>query len=146
MSLKAALHQYLASKTSVTSLVPAASIVRGKRPAGTALPCVAYTRVSDTDEDHQGGAGGLAMARIQLDIWGTTDPQVDAIRSALRNVFHGLQHTTIGTGGDATAVQSGVIENSTDAIEWPEDGADPARFSCSLDWICWYASTIPTLT
>jgi hypothetical protein len=54
--LKAALHQYLASKTSVTSLVPSARIVRGKRPAGTALPCVCYLRVSELDEDHQGGA------------------------------------------------------------------------------------------
>ncbi len=146
MSLKAALHQYLAGKSSVTTLVPAARILRGNRPAGTSLPCVCYRRVSELDEDHQGGASGLAMARIQLDIWGTSDSQVEAIRVALRNVLHGLANTSIGTGGDATAIDSGVIENSTDEIEWPQDAADPPRWSCSMDWVVWYGSTIPNFT
>lgn len=146
MSLKAALHQYLASKSSVTTLVPAARILRGKRPAGTTLPCVCYTRVSELDEDHQTDADGLAMARIQLDIWGTSDSQVEAIRLALRNVLHGLNNASIGSGGDATNIDSAIIENSTDEIEWPEDAADPFRFSCSMDWVVWYGSTIPDFT
>jgi len=146
MDIKAALHQYLASKSSITDLVPAASIVRGKRPAGTSLPCVAYHRVSELDEDYQGGASGSSMARLQLDIWGTSDSQVEAIRLALRNVLHGMQHTSIGSGADAMAVESGVIENATDAIEWPEDATDTARHSCSLDWVVWYTSTVPDFT
>lgn len=146
MSLKAALHQYLASKTAVTTLVPSARIVRGKRPAGTALPCIAYWRVSETDEDHQGGASGLAMTRVQLDIWATTDAEMESIRTALRDVLHGLQHTTIGSGGNAVNVETMIIENSTDEIEWPEDGADPGRFSCSIDLVVWYQSTIPDFT
>lgn len=146
MSLKAALHQYLASKTAVTTLVPAARIVRGKRPAGTALPCIAYWRVSETDEDCQVGASGLSMCRVQIDIWATTDAQMEAIRTVLRDVLHGLNHTTIGSGGNATDVESMVIENSTDEIEWPEDGADPGRYSCSMDLIVWYQSSIPDFT
>lgn len=146
MSLKAALHQYLASKTAVTSLVPAARIVRGKRPAGTALPWIAYRRVSETDEDYQGGASGLAMCRLQLDIWATTDAQMESIRAALRDVLHGLNHTTVGTGGNATTVESMVVENSTDEIEWPEDAADPSRYSCSIDLVVWYQSSIPDFT
>jgi len=146
MSIKAAMHQYLASKSSVTDLVPAARIVRGKRPAGMTLPCVTYTRPSWVDDNYQLGASGKVMNRIQLNIWGTSDSQVDAIRAALRNVLHGLQHTNIGTGDDATAVESGLCENATDAIEWPEDGADPARFSCSIDWVVHYETTIPNFT
>lgn len=146
MSLKAALHQYLAGKSSVTSLVPAARIVRGKRPVGTVLPCIAFTRVSELDEDHQDGSAQLAQARLQLDIWGTSDSQVEAIRSALRNVLHGLANMSIGTGNDATIISSGVVENSTDDVEWPEDAADPFRFSCSLDWVVWYQSTNPTFS
>lgn len=146
MSLKAALHQYLAGKSSVTTLVPATRIVRGKRPVGTVLPCIAYTLVSEVDEDHQTNACGLSMARLQLDIWGTNDSQVDAIRLAIRNVLHGLNNTSIGTGANVTTIDSAVIENSTDQVEWPEDAADPFRFSCSMDWVVWYGSTIPTFT
>lgn len=146
MGLKAALHQYLASKASVIALVPAERIVRGKRPAGTALPCIAYWRVSETDEDYQGGASGLAMTRLQLDVWGTTDPQVEAIRTVLRDVLHGLAHTTMGSGGDQITVESAIVENSTDEIEWPEDGADPGRFCCSMDLVVWYQSSIPDFT
>jgi hypothetical protein len=147
MDIKSALHQYLASKSSVTTLVPAASILRGKRPAGTALPVVAYWRVSELDEDHQGGASGDSTIRIQLDVWGTTDGQVEAIRVALRNVLHGIQHTTIGTvTADKTHIQSGIIENSTDMLEWPEDGADPGRYSCSIDWLVHFTSTVPNFT
>jgi len=143
MSIKAALHEYLASKASVTNLVPADRIVRGKRPAGTPLPCVTYSRPSWVDDNHQGGSSGKVMNRIQLDIWGTSDGQVDTIRAALRNVLHGLQHTTIGTGDNATAVECGLCENATDSIEWPEDGTDPARFSCSIDWVVYYETAIP---
>lgn len=103
-------------------------------------------RVSEMSERHQGGATSLAMTRIQLTIWAATDPAAEAIRNALVNVLDGMTHTTIGTGDDAKVVSRGDVENSIDTIDWPEDGSDPPSFSCTMDWVAQYATTVPTFS
>ena len=146
MSLKTALHQYLAGKASVTALVPATRIVRGKRPVGAALPSIAYFRVTGMSEQQQLAAGDYATDLIQFDIWTATDTAGDAIRDALRNVLDGMNNTTIGSGGNATEILSCEIVNNTDAIEFPDDGSDSHRFCASMDCEIKYRVSIPTFT
>jgi len=146
MSLKAALHQYLASKESVTNLVPAARIVRGKRPAGMDLPMVAYSGPPGVDEDHQGGASGSATTTITFDAWGTSDSQVTGIVDALRNVLHCLANQTIGTGDDETFIQAARIDGYDDDTEWAVDGSDEHNCMLRFYLIVTYNRPIPNFT
>lgn len=146
MSLKTALHQYLASKASITALVPASRIVRGKRPVGAALPSIAYFRVTGASEHHQASAGDFATDLVQLDIWAVTDTSADAIRDAIRNVLDGMHNTTIGSGANATAILSCEIVNNTDVIEFPDDGSDAHRFCASMDCEIKYRVSVPNFT
>jgi hypothetical protein len=146
MSLKAALHQYLAAQSAVTSLVPAARIFRGRRNAGSALPAITYFRVSENEESHQGAASGLSQARVQFDIWAATDSGAEAIFAALRCELHGMTNASIGNGGDAVTVQRIELENTTDAAEWPEDGSDSHVYHISTDAVIWYETTVPTFS
>jgi hypothetical protein len=61
-------------------------------------------------------------------------------------VLNAPNPTTMGSGDSQIDVENAIIENSTDQIEWPEDAADPARFSCSMDLVVWYHPTIPDFT
>lgn len=146
MSLKTAIHQYLAAKTSVTSLVPAVRIVRGKRPVGAVLPSIAYFRVTGMSEQQQASAGDYATDLIQIDIWTATDTAGDAIRDAIRNVLDGMSNTTIGSGGDAVEILSCEIVNNSDAVEFPDDGSDAHRFCASMDCEIKYRVSIPNFT
>lgn len=144
MSLKAALHQYLAAQTSITTLVPAARIFRGRRNAGSALPAITYFRVSDIDENHQTAATGLAQCRMQFDVWASTDSGAEAIYAALRTKLHTLQNTTIGTTSNATVIDRIILEDAQDAADWPQDGSDSHVYNISTDAVIWYRTTIPT--
>lgn len=144
MSLKAALHQYLAAQTAVTTLVPAARIFRGRRNAGSVLPSITYFRVSGVDEDHQTAASGLMQTRMQFDIWASTDSGAEAIWEALRGELHTLRSTTIGSGGNATIVDLVQLENTTDLADWPKDGSDTHVYNISTDAVIWHRATVPT--
>jgi len=146
MSLKAALHQYLAAQSTMTALVPAARIFRGRRNTGSALPAITYFRVSGVDEDHQAAASGLAMCRIQFDIWASTDSGAEAIYAALRGELHTMQATSIGSGGNATTIDLITLENATDAAEWPQDGSDSHTYHISTDAVIWHRTTVPTFS
>ena len=146
MSLKTALHQYLAAQSTITTLVPAARIFRGRRNAGSALPAITYFRVSGLDEDHQTAASGLAMCRIQFDVWASTDSGAEAIFDALRGELHTMHAATIGTGANATVIDLITLENTTDAADWPQDGSDVHTYNISADAVIWYQTTVPTFS
>jgi len=146
MSLKAALHQYLATKSAVTTLVPAARIFRGHRPTGSPLPAITYFRVSHIDHDHQTAASGLAQTRMQFDVWASTDSSAEAIWEALRGALHTLMNTSIGSEGDATTIDLVRLENATDAAEWPQDGSDNHVYNISVDAMIWHRVTVPSFS
>ena len=144
MALKAAIHQYLATRDGVTSLVPAARIFRGRRTANTALPSITYWRISEVDENHQEAACGKAQARIQFDVWAATDSGAEAIWSALRTALHWMNNTSIGSGGDATWIDKIECENTMDIHEWPQDASDVHVYQISMDAMIVYRTSVPT--
>jgi len=146
MSLKAALHQYLAAQSAITTLVPAARIFRGRRNTGSALPAITYFRVSGSDEDHQAAASGLATCRLQFDVWASTDSGAEAIYAALRAELHTMQMTTIGTGGNATSIDLVTLTNPIDKSDWPRDGSDTHTYNISIDAVIKYRTTVPTFS
>jgi hypothetical protein len=144
MSLKVALHQYLAAQSAITSLVPAARIFRSKRNAGSALPAITYFQISGMDINHQTAASGMYECRIQFDVWASTDSGAEAIMAALRGELHTLQATTIGSGANATVVHLVTFENTMDKTDWPRDGSDVYSYNISTDAVIKYQTTVPT--
>ena len=88
----------------------------------------------------------LDMARMQFDIWASTDSGAEAIWDALRGELHTMQNTSIGSGGDATTIELITLDNTTDAVDWPRDASDVHVYNISTDAVIWHRVTVPTFS
>jgi len=60
--------------------------------------------------------------------------------------LHTMQMTTIGTGGNATAIDLVTLESPIDKSDWPQDGSDVHTYNISTDAVIKYRTTVPTFS
>lgn len=132
MTPQDALYHFLRGQKLVTDRV-ANRIFRRRLPANPTYPAITILVVSDVDENHQGGAAGLADARVQISIWDKKGAgRAAAIRAAIRDVLHGYADTIV-QGSRSLVVQAAWIENSYEIVEPPTDASQTAIDQIALD-------------
>jgi hypothetical protein len=103
----AAIRQLLVAHSPLTALVPAARVIAGVLPQGTALPAVALTSVSSSEDDSiNPGSHRFITERVQATIFAQNYPQKRAIlKAVLRGAadkvptMDGLRTMPVASGG-----------------------------------------------
>lgn len=107
-----ALYVYLQSVPPLVALV-ADRVYPSRMPTGPVFPLVVYHRISTSGRElSHSGPDGLAVPRIQLDVWAQDPDTADAVAEELRIALHGHR----GAMGDLE-VGSVQIANDLDADE-----------------------------
>lgn len=92
-----ALRQVLIADAALTALVPAARIVAGILPQGTALPAISLTSVSGNDRNIPSpGATRFVTQRIQASILAADYPATRTIIAAVRDAAADRRPTVAG--------------------------------------------------
>lgn len=71
----------------LTSLV-ADRINFGEHPQGEAFPAIVLNTISDIEDHHMNGSGGLFSGRVQLDCYGVSYGAAKIVSRAARAVLH----------------------------------------------------------
>lgn len=126
-----------AAVSALTSIIPAASVWRGRAPERQAFP---YARINVTEEDREltSGAAYLARFRVEIDCYLAAEPPgAGTLRAALDAAFNGTStDPTAGlTVANATAVLHCLALPGTTSRPTTErvDGADVVRVSASFE-------------
>lgn len=81
MDWQGAFQARLAGAAGVSTLV-GTRIYWVERPQATALPAITLQTITEERAQHFGGFQSLQMARVQLDVWGSTYAAVRAVTEA----------------------------------------------------------------
>lgn len=84
--MEAALIAKLLASAGVTALV-STRINWLRRPQGEALPAIVLHRIDGTPDVHHGGASGLVVSRVQVDIWAASYGSAKAIARAVETAI-----------------------------------------------------------
>lgn len=141
MSIRSALFTYLAGKAGVTAIVGTSPvrIYPVVRPQGGDMPALTYARMSGGHDHNLQGSSGTAIPTFELDCFGDTYAQADALAEAIRQVMQGFS----GTMG-SVAVKSVILDDESDGYDPPEDDSDRGAFYISLKYRIRYTESIPT--
>ena len=60
----------------------------GEHPQGAPFPAIVLTTVSDTEDMHMNGAGGLSQGRVQVDCYAETYGAAKLLSRAVVSVLH----------------------------------------------------------
>lgn len=89
----------------LTALVKARTTILGSnptrfypttKPQGAALPAAAYQRIDEPRETTHDAKVGLARARYQITIWGTSFDNAEAVENELAAALYGYKGTSAG--------------------------------------------------
>lgn len=142
MTLLEALAVYLNSKSAITDEV-GSRIYRGKRPQGTSLPCIVYSKASNLDQLYQTGTSTLAWTRIQIECIAEKPDTAETIRDAVRDVCQRYSGT-ITSGEETVTVVLVMVENDYEDTDEPKDASDTATFYAICDLYVWWRPVAPT--
>jgi hypothetical protein len=109
-------------------------------PQGASRPAITYARISGGHSHNIDRATGSAIPTFEIDCWGDTFDEVDELAEALRQAMQGFGPGTFGS----TAVKACLLDDETDAYEWPEDGSDKGIYRITLRYRIRYTETVPT--
>lgn len=104
------------------------------RPQGSPLPALVYQLVSSPGAYHMGGVSGLRSARVQVDVYGASYAEGQAVADAVELALSGASGLTGATDF------RGVF------LDARRDGFDPAQeegsrvHRVSMDWVIRYRS------
>jgi hypothetical protein len=138
MALLTQLHSFLSSKSSITTLT-------GTRIYQTHLPqsfdwsgtAVSMNKISERQFHHLTASSGVATARVQIDVWGTDEDQVDAAAEAIRLVLQSY------SGAIGTVTCLGItLENVVSLPEEPTDASSQWRQHIASDYMISYRNTV----
>ncbi len=138
MSIRADLLTYLATKTSVTTLV-SARIYSQQAPEGASLPRVVFTELGGERTGSLSGANEQIKTSFALECQATSGAGSVAVADALANVLDYFQ----GTMGSST-VQGVFVTNAGDSIEPPTAANEEAIHSTTLNIDVWYEKAVPS--
>lgn len=97
MNGTAAIIQLLHADAAVLALVPAARVMAGVLPLGTALPAVAVAPVSGIDlQSVDDNSERFVTDRVQVTVMAATFPEVEALISAIKSAGDAKRPTVSG--------------------------------------------------
>ena len=142
MSIRNDFRTYLLTKTAITTLVGADDprIYPGFVPQGVALPHVVLNTISDVPDHDCDGANTWAVARIQVDAYGRTPDEADAVIEQIRLACDGKT----GTMGGST-VHWCFKEDGDDTPEPAPANEVRRRHRTRNDYRLAYVQSLPTL-
>lgn len=97
------------------------------------LPYSTWVKVTEPTHRHMAAPAGLGEAHYQVDLWGNTPEEVEALALALRA---DLDHTT-GTYG-TLHVRRVFVVDERDRTEEKDDGSGDVFWNVQLDLVVWY--------
>lgn len=150
MNLDGALYEKLTDTLAIANLIGIQVFPAGSVPQSASGRYLTLQRVDDAREGHQGGGTDLRQAQYILRVVARpdqtattfTDPRKlaqdlsELVRTAL-DYFTG----TMGTGGNATDIDSLVIETGREVVERPQDGSARGVHVVALDVAVWYRTS-----
>jgi len=125
--------------TAVTDLV-AARIYPGQAPQDAALPYIVFNRISSERFPHMTSPSGLARARVQFDVYASSQLEAEDVRNALRLWLDGYDKAMGSANLDVRLV---TLENEADDLLPPQDASDTGNFNIIMDFFFTYAESIP---
>lgn len=98
-----------------------------------ALPALVINKISEVPETSHSGSSGLKETRLQVDVWGNSDEEMEQVKTAVI----GAAHLYSGEMGESS-VQTCFLEDDGDLFD--EDAMNSAdsrsnNFGGSLDFI-----------
>ncbi len=141
VSIEDALQEYLAANGIVAALV-GERIYPRRAPQHASYPNVVYQTIDDVEELGLKAAGGVPVARLQLNCWARGNDAytaAKAVRKALRDALHGYRGL-MGTH----FVQCAKLVNSRDAEEQAEIGAEAGVEGVIVDLVVAYEEAAPS--
>lgn len=130
MTIAAGLRTFLLADSTIASLIGSGSAARlypVKLPQGPTMPAITYQTISGQRVHSADGASGLSGPRIQIDCWGSTYAQADALFEAVRKRLDGYR----GPAGSKD-IQGAFFDTERDFYE-----ADAELYRKSADFIIW---------
>jgi hypothetical protein len=133
MSASRALAQLLLSHAPVTAIV-GTRVFPERRPQGTDLPCVTYTRIGGSSIQSLDTRDTLAWAQYQVEAWAKDYATAEALAKEIRDRL-GLFRGTI----DSVKVQGIRIELAQqDTFDPPPSADDVGVYHISQDYTLFY--------
>ena len=124
--LEEALYTYLTSQTALTALV-ATRIYPEVIPQNSALPAIAYQRVSTLPITSRDGGGELRQVRLQFDVLAPEVKTVWQVTTVLEGVLIGFKQAA------APRVDVVFLDNRSDLYE-----SETRNYRVSVDALVWY--------
>lgn len=98
MGLGSTFRKVLLADAAVVALV-ATRVYPKTLPQAPTFPAITFQRISRVPmADKLDAPGTLARPRVQVDVWGKTDTEVDALATAVRHRLNGFKGTVAGEG------------------------------------------------
>ena len=144
MSVESALYSYLSGIAGVTSLLGSGSSFRlypDLAPASVARPYATLFVVSTNRVRLVTGPGGIAAARVQIDVWAITSLSRSSVSDALRVALDGYRGSM---GSELLDVRGVIVDGPFNSMERPEDATEVPIYRARMDVEIIYAETIPT--
>lgn len=141
MSLRTAIYDHLGDETDITDVV-SDRIYPDVAPEGADLPYITVNVVSTFHSHHMTAASGLAQARVQIDCWTTSSTGRETLSEAVREALDGYRGGSMGD--DSLDVRSVHLEDDAQTYEPPTTGSDVGVFRQRMDFMIWYAESVPT--
>lgn len=132
MGLESQVYAQLAATSELTDEV-AARIYRFQRERGSALPSVAYQRVTSNTSNHSTGATTTRRCTFQVDSYADDLGEVRTVADAVETALGGWSNPS-GT----PSISMSHLQSDLDIPPEPEQGTDVPKFRISQDYELWY--------
>jgi hypothetical protein len=129
---KAALYSFLSTQVAITAVV-GTRMYPVLAPASAGLPFVTYQRLDEQEEGWLLGRSGLSRATYQLDVWGATPAQAEAVVLALKSTldrYRGLM--------GSVPVRQCTLVSILDGLEDPLEGQTQGLWRHTLTAEIWF--------
>ena len=136
MNIITELHKYLSASATVTALT-STRLYQTHLPQSynwaSGLTALSMNRISESHPYHLTGSGGVAVARVQIDIWGLTEDQVHTCGEAVRLVLQ--SHRGVIGGVTCLGVD---LDDINSLPEAPIDNSSQWRQHLAYDYLIAY--------
>jgi hypothetical protein len=127
MSLEDAIYQRLKADEAIAALVD--DIYRTWRPQTQTGDCITFQRISTTPFQSSDGAIDVEKARIQVDIWSTSQSTARSIAEAVKDSLNGWNQDS------GPAINMTTLESDQDTEEEPRTGKGKPDWRISQDYV-----------
>jgi hypothetical protein len=115
-------------------------------PTRYANPKIVFVNVTGRPINHIKGSSGYDHSVLQIECWGDTLPQAEAVANAVRNLIDGYPTDGSEHTFDNVAISSIVRISNTDDFTIPTDGTQQGKFRIARDYRISHRVSVPDFT